>query len=201
MTITAASYFSALRDYLNTQRYEVTDVENDRVVIEEKVYFPGKTKAKKKKIRLEVPGEALVINLDLKNNRGDSDPLFHFLDDQSKPWAKRCDFVIFHLYQNRINAICIEFKSGTFPDALPDQMKAGTAWCRSLSSVIKHYTGESKRIYISKFVLSCSESPEPYLDENSKYLSRDHTIRHYLYDDIDGMSLNDLENIHVEPFG
>lgn len=201
MAITAESYFNALRDYLNIQKYAVTEVENDRIVIKDKVYLPGSTTESVKKVRLQVPGEALVINLDLKNTRGNSDPLFHFLDDNSKPWAKRCDFVIFHLHRNQIAAICIEFKSGSFPESLADQMNAGAAWCRSLHSVIKHYTSKTKRMRITKFVLTCHQNPNAFLDDDNKYLRRDHTIRHYLYDDIDGMSLDELENTHVETIG
>ncbi len=195
MGITVQSYFAALRDYLNTKQYEVTDVEDGKVVIKDKVYLPGATKPTDKKVR------ALVVNLDLKNGRGESDPLFHFLDDEAKPWAKRCDFVIFHIYRNKISAICIEFKSGSFPESLPDQMNAGAAWCRSLHSVIKHYTGKTKKLQITKFVLSCHESPERFLAEDGKYLKKDHTIRHYHYNEIDGLSLDELENIHTDTIG
>ena len=82
-----------------------------------------------------------------------------------------------------------------------DQMNAGAAWCRSLYSVIKHYTSMTKRLHITKFVLSCHQNPDAYLDNRKKYLLRDNSIRHYLYDDIDGMSLDELENIHVETIG
>lgn len=200
MAITPESYFGALRDYLHNH-YVVNEVENDKVVIEDKVYLPGATTASDKKVQLHVPGEALVINLDLKNRRGNSDPLFHFLEDNSKPWAKRCDFVIFHLHRNQIAAICVEFKSGSFPESLSDQMNAGAAWCRSLHSIIKHYTNITKRMRITKFVLSCHQNPDAFLDDDNKYLRRDHTIRHYLYDDIDGMSLDELENTYVETIG
>lgn len=200
MAITPESYFNALRDYLNTQHYAVTEVENDRIVVKDKVYLPGYTTPSVRKVRLQVSGEALVINLD-KKIRGNSKPLFHFLDNEAKPWAKRCDFVIFHLHRKRISAICIEFKSGSFPDSLADQMNAGAAWCRSLHSVIKHYTNITKRMRITKFVLSCHQNPDAFLDDENKYLRRDHTIRHYLYDDIDGMLLDELENTHVETIG
>jgi hypothetical protein len=201
MAITSESYFNALRDYLNTKDYAVTEVENDKVVIKDKVYLPGSTTSSVKKVRLQVSGEALVINLDLKNRKNNSERLFHFLDNESKPWAKRCDFVIFHLHRNQIGAICIEFKSGSFPESLADQINAGAAWCRSLHSVIKHYTNITKRMRITKFVLSCHQNPDAFLDDDNKYLRRDHTIRHYLYDDIDGMSLDELENTHVETIG
>ncbi len=140
MAINAQGYFNALRSHLNTKDYEVTDVDAGRVVIKDKIYLPGSLSPTTQRVRLSVPGEALVINLDKKNPKGKLDQLFHFLDDTAKPWSKRCDFVIFHFYRQRVNAFCIEFKSATFPDALIDQLKASTAWCRSLHSVIKHYT-------------------------------------------------------------
>lgn len=149
--------------------------------------MPGSLTPTTQRVRLSVPGEALVINLDKKNRRGNSDHLFHFLDDTAKPWSKRCDFVIFHLYRQRVSAFCIEFKSATFPDALVDQLKAGAAWCRSLHSVIKHYTHEAKRLHPTKYVLSCHPNPTPYLEASGRYLQRDYSIRHYLYGDIDGM--------------
>lgn len=201
MTISVESYFAALRDYLNVRHYAVTDVEAAVVVLKEKIFLPGNTRPIQQRVRLLVPGEALVINLDKKNIRGNSDPLFHFLDDESKPWARRCDFVVFHLFRNRISALCFEFKSGSFPEGLVDQMTAGVAWCRSLCSVIKHYTGKTKRLHVTKYVLSCHEDPARFLDDNGKYLKRDHTIRHYLYDQIDGMALDSLDNTHVETIG
>lgn len=201
MTITAQSYFAALRDYLNVRQYAVFDIENDYLTLKEKVFFPGEEKARVCKVRFRISGEAIAINLDKKNKLGNSDPLFHFLNDDSKPWAKRCDFVILHLSKNRIFAYCIEFKSGTFPEGLVDQMDSGAAWCRSLHSVIKNYTGKAKRIRIMKFVLSCHGNPERFLDFERKYLKKDHTIRHYLYSEIDGLSLDNLENTHVETIG
>ena len=55
-----------------------------------------------------------------------------------------------------------------------------------------------KRLHLTKFVLSCHPNPAAYLDREGKYLQRDHSIRHYLYPDIDGLSLDDLENTNVE---
>lgn len=209
MAVTIESYFAALRDYLNTNDYEVTDIDGDRVIISDEVYWPGSTTPTVQNVSLAVPGEAIVINLDTKfkdgkrseDRKGASLPFFHFLKDESKPWAKRCDFVIFHLYRNQIRALCIEFKSASFPESLPDQMNAGAAWCRSLHSVIRHYTGKTKRLRITKYVLSCHETPERFLDRDGKYLKKDHTVRHYHYRDIDGLSLADLENRHVDSVG
>lgn len=201
MTITNQSYFAALRDYLNVEKYVVSEIENGCVILKDKVFFPGEEKARICKVKFCISGEAIAINLDKKNKLGSSDPLFHFLNDESKPWARRCDFVILHFSKNKIMAYCIEFKSGSFPEGLVDQMNSGAAWCRSLHSVIKHYTGKTKRIRIMKFVLSCHEHPERFLDADGKYLKKDHTIRHYLYREIDGISLDDLENKHVETIG
>lgn len=198
MPLNAQGYFNALRNFLNTAHYEVTETEAGRIVLREKVFVAASPKPVEYKVRLGVTGEALVINLDRKNTRGNSDPLFHFLNDNAKPWSKRCDFVVFHRVRERINVHCLEFKSTTFPDALVDQLEASEAWCRALRSTIKHYTGDAKPLYLTKFVLSCHTNPAPYLDTAGKYLQRDHSIRHYLYPDIDGLSLDALDNTNVE---
>ena len=128
------------------------------IVLKEKVYFAG-NKDKEYKVRLSAPGETIVIKLDKKNLKGNSDPLFHFLDDKGMPWSKRCDFVIFHFHQNKLNVLILEFKSNTFPDGLIDQINATVAWCRALHSIIKIYTDKSKRLSIQKFVLSSHPAP------------------------------------------
>jgi hypothetical protein len=51
---------------------------------------------------------------------------------------------------------------------------------------------------VTKFVLSEHPDPSVYLDEDDKYLQRDHTIRHYHYQDLADMSLADLENTNIE---
>ncbi len=205
MAITPQSYFSALRDFLNTRKYLVREVESGTIELKDKFQLAGQRKPMEHKIKLKIPGEALVINLDLKKKYGgQSEPLFHFLDDESKPWAKRCDFVIFHLYRNRIEAYCIEFKSSSFPITLASQLDAGVAWCKSLYSVIKHYSGKAKRLRIMKFVFSSFDDDArrlPFMDEQDEYLKRDHSIRHYLYAEVNGKSLDELENEHVETIG
>lgn len=198
MSLNAQGYFNALRSYLNTAEYEVTETDAGRIVLKEKVFIGGSPKPVTYKVRLSVTGEALVIRLDKKNSNGNSEPLFHFLNDNGRPWSKRCDFVVFHRVRERINVHCFEFKSATFPDALVDQLESSEAWCRALQSTIKHYTGDGKRLYLTKFVLSSHTNPAPYLDPAGKYLQRDHSIRHYLYQDIDGLSLDALDNTNVE---
>jgi hypothetical protein len=167
-------------------------------VLREKVFVAGSPKPVEYRVRLAVNGEALVINLDLKNRNGNSDPLFHFLNDNAKPWSKRCDFIVFHRRGERIDVHCLEFKSGSLPASLVDQLEASKNWVRALHSTIKYYTGDARRLKLTKFVLSCHPAPAPYLDGAGKYLLRDHSIRHYLYQDIDGMALNALENTNVE---
>lgn len=197
MPINAQGYFNALRSYLNTAHYEVTEKDAGRLVLKEKIYPPGATTPVEQKVRLGVPGEALVINLD-KKIRAQSPPLFHFLDDNAKPWSKRCDYVVFHRLRERVSVFCIEFKSASFLDSLLDQLEASESWCRALHSIIKHYTGTARKLYLTKYVLSCHANPAAYLDPAGKYLQRDHSIRHYLYQDIDGLGLDALENTNVE---
>jgi len=198
MALNAQGYFNALRSYLNTRHYAVTEVDDERIVLKDKIYPPGSKTPVTQKVRLAVPGEAIVINLDKKNSRGNSDPLFHFLDDSAKPWSKRCDYVIFHRRRERLSAFCIEFKSASLPDSLVDQLEASESWCRALHSIIKHYTGKARKVHLTKYVLSCHPNPAAYLDAAGKYLQRDHSIRHYHYQGIDGLSLDALENTNVE---
>lgn len=198
MPLNAQGYFNALRSYLNTAHYEVTEVEEGRIVLKEKIYPPGEVRPVVQRLRLAVPGEAIVIKLDKKNSRGNSDPLFHFLDDTAKPWSKRCDFVIFHLRRERLAVYCLEFKLGSLPDSLVEQLEASGMWCRALHNIIKLYTGKTKRLNLTKFVVSSHPNPSPYLDASGKYLLRDHSIRHYSYQDIDGLSLDALENTNIE---
>jgi hypothetical protein len=197
MSLNAQGYFNALRSYLNTAEYEVADTDAGRIVLKEKVFVGNSPKQVVYRVRLGVTGEALVINLDKKKN-GSSAPLFHFLNDNARPWSKRCDFVVFHRVKERINVHLFEFKSTTFPDALVEQLKASEAWCRALHSTIEHYTGDGKRLNLTKFVLSCHPDPAPYLDAAGKYLQRDYCIRHYLYQEIDGLALDALDNTNVE---
>lgn len=200
MPLNAQGYFNALRSYLNTAHYEVTEKDGDRVVLKEKIYPTGSIRQVEQKVRLEVPGEALVINLDKKTSSKSNQryPLFHFLNDNARPWSKRCDYVVFHRVGQRLNAYCIEFKSSSLPDSLVEQLEASEAWCRALHSIIKHYTGQTRRLRLTKYVLSCHANPAAYLDAAGKYLQRDHSIRHYLYQDIDGLALDALENTNVE---
>lgn len=198
MPLNAQGYFNAVRSHLSS-KYKVTEVDDEgRLVLKDKIYRPGSTTPTVQRVRLAVSGEALAINLDLKNKNGNSDALFHFLDDEAKPWSKRCDFVVFHRLRERLAVYCIEFKSASLPESLVEQLKASEAWCRTLHSAIKHYTGESRRIHLSKFVLSCHQNAAPYLDAGGKYLQRDHSIRHYLYNEIDGLPLDQLDNANVQ---
>ena len=130
MSLNSQGYFNALRSYLNTKDYVVTDTDAGRIVLKEKVFVGGSPKPVEYRVRLAVTGEALVINLDKKNKEGKSERLFHFLDDNAKPWSKRCDFVVFHRVKERIHVHLFEFKSATLPDALVDQLNASEAWCR-----------------------------------------------------------------------
>lgn len=200
MPINAEGYFNCLKSYLNTNNYEVTKRDNGRIVLEEKVYWPGESTPSKQKVRLGYSGDVIVIRLDKKNPRGNPDPLFHFLEDEAKPWAKRCDFVVFQFVSNRLNIYCIEFKSAKFQESAVDQLNAGEAWCRSLHSIIKLYTSKAKRLNLRKYIFTCMDDPSPYVDADG-YLKRDHSIRHFHYDDLTGIMLDNLENTCIEQVG
>lgn len=195
MAITAEGYYKAIEKHLQHD-YVITKRDSGRIVLEEKVYWPGIDKPKDQKVRLNYTGEVLVVRLDQRN----PSPLFHFLENNSKPWAQRCDFVIFQFVSNRLNVYCIELKSASLPESLVSQLNAGEAWCRSLHSVIKAYTGKCKRLNLRKFVFSSMPDPERFTDADG-YYNKDHSIRHFHYDDLKGLSLEDLVNPNVETIG
>ena len=193
MPVDANKYFRGLRVYLNTNAYEVTKRDNNnRILLEEKI-FMSNNKERRQKVRLGFSGEVIVIKLDKKNKNGNSDPLFHFFNDNAQPWSKRCDYVIFQLISKKINIYCIEFKSASLPESLVYQLTASEAWCKAVHSIINLYTGEKKRLNLKKFVFSCKDDINKFVDPEG-YLKRDHSIKHYHYDELRDMSLEQLTN-------
>ena len=86
-------------------------------------------------------------------------------------------------------------------DGIISQLKSSEDWCKSLYSIINIYTGKRKRINLTKYVLSYCDDPSKYLEAEEKYLTRDPSIRHYHYDEVDKMNLHDLEHATVENIG
>ncbi len=197
MTLNTQGYFNALRSYLNMNYYAVTQ-STDKIILKEKIFVQGSLKLKEIKVLLKLKGDVFAIKLDKLNKKGNLEPLFHFLDDNGKPWSKRCDFVLFQ-FQRKINVYCIEFKYKTLPiEGIINQLDASSAWCQSLHSTIKNYTNKYKKLHLTKYVFSCHPDPGKYLDDSGKYLLRDHSIRHYLYNEVNGLNIEDLENSNVD---
>lgn len=197
MALNAQGYFNCLKSYLNTNHYGVPLASSSALVLKEKVFGQSGSKPIEYKVSLQTTGETLVIKLDTKKN-GSSPPLFHFLDDNAKPWSKRCDFVVFNLRKSKLYVYCLEFKSESIPHDVPDQLKASVDWIKALHATINAYTTKRSTIHATKYVLSNHPDPTQYLDAVGKYLQRDHTIRHYRYADLHGMTLANLENSNIE---
>ncbi|KVA68649.1 hypothetical protein WI61_14870 [Burkholderia cepacia] len=197
MTLNAQGYFNCLKSYLNTNHYGEPQATATEVRLKEKVFGQSGNKPIEYNVTLRVTGETLVIKLDAKKN-GSSLPLFHFLDDNAKPWSKRCDFVVFNLRKSKLYAYCLEFKSESIPHDVSEQLKSSVDWIKALHATINAYTTKRSVIQATKFVLSNHQDPTPYLDADGKYLLRDHTIRHYRYADVNGMALTDFENSNIE---
>ena len=194
MPLDAQGYFNALRASLNTDYYEVKPRER-KLELKEKIFLPDRTQ-KEYKVNLGFSGDVIAIKLDKLLN-GSPHPLFHFLNNNSKPWAKRCDFVIFNLTRNKINVHCIEFKSGSITMDTENQLRSSLAWCKAFHSTIKHYLGESRKLTLTKFVFSECSNVAAITDAQG-YLNRDHTIKHYLYSDLKEFSLSNLVNTNAE---
>ena len=199
MTISSQAYLEHLKSYLNTNHYGNTCLAKERQNITDKQIVLSdeiENLRKRRKILLNFEGEAFAIKLDQGKN-----PLYHFLENDGHLWSKRCDFVIFHSIKSKLNAYCIEFKEAS--TRIPDdkimlQLKASEAWLLSLNSIVSAYVGETRKMNLTKYVFTGCKNPDPDLDEKKKYLRKYPSIRHYLFDDIDGKSLSDLENISVK---
>lgn len=203
MTLAASTYFEHLKAYVN-DRYVMDDgVAGGAVTLREK-YFPPPpaTRAKTRKIHLLLPGPGLAFKLDHDQvelqRKKSKPPLFHFLNDTSKPWSKRCDFIIFYVNGRAFHADCIEFKSKSLTaEKIVPQLKAGACWVCSLKRTIEQYTGDKRRIKLRKFVFAENESPEAYLDLNRQLLA-DPSIRYYHFDEVQGQSITSLQNTSIQ---
>jgi hypothetical protein len=201
MTLDAPTYFRHLRAYVN-DRYVMHDGAGGEVVLSEKYFPPAGTRAKTRRIRLLLPGQGMVFKLDHDQvelqRKKSKPPLFHFLDDNAKPWSKRCDFVIFYTRGRVFYADCIEFKSKSLAaEKIVPQLRAGMCWVRSLKQTIEHYTGDSRRIRLRKFVFAENDNPGAYLDAN-RQLNADPSIRYYHFDEVNGQPLVNLQNASVQ---
>ena len=202
MTLDAPTYFAHLRAYVN-DRYVMHDGDGGKVVLREK-YFPPPpaTRAKTRKVQLLLPGPGLAFKLDHDQfqlrKRKSKPPLFHSLDDNAKPWSKRCDFVIFYVNRREFCADCIEFKSGRIAgSAVREQLRAGACWVRSLKRTIEHYTEDTRKIRVRKFLFGDKEETGAYLD-TGRQLNADPSIRYYHFDEVQGQSLAALQNGSVQ---
>ena len=201
MTLAASAYFEHLKAYMNGD-YIVHDGIGGKVVLTEKYFRPEDTRPQTRRIELLLAGAGMAFKLDQDDfetaRRNSKPPLFHFLDDNSKPWAKRCDFVVFHVNGRAFHADCIEFKSKSLTaDKIVPQLAAGVSWVRSLKRTIEHYTGYGRTIRLRKFVFAENDNPGPYLGANQQ-LKADPSIRYYHFDEVNGQSLAGLDNTSIQ---
>ncbi|MBM1143653.1 hypothetical protein GN155_007685 [Alcanivorax sp. ZXX171] len=203
MAINLHGYFEHLRSYLENS-YIADNGDDGTLTITEKYYTEDSARPKTLTIKLSFSGEAFAVNLDKKEKKkrgkGEySPPLFSFLDDNGKPWSKKCDYVIFHRLPRNIYVYCIELKSKAINvESISGQLNAGVSWVRSLKKIIENYSGHKKPIKVQKFIFSSNENPNAYLDPEGKYLARDPSVRFYHYDEILGADLGNFENSSID---
>lgn len=201
MSLTAATYLAHLRAYVNNA-YVMHDGSEGKVVLKESYFRPEDVTPRKRRIELLLPGAGLAFKLDnddVEIEKKKAKPaLFHFLDDQGKPWSKRCDFVVFYVNGRAFHADCIEFKSKSLSaEKIVPQLKAGLCWVKSLKRVVEHYTGDSRSVKLRKFVFAQNDNPDAYLDAN-RQLNADPSIRYYHFDEVNGQPLTALHNTSVQ---
>lgn len=198
MAISASGYLNHLQNYLNIPTYgktclaeECKNIKPNQIILSEKIEGTGI----RRKVLLEFSGEAFAVRLDQGKN-----PLFHFLKTQGHPWGRRCDFVIFHAVNNSLKVYCIEFKEASTRIPLDKahlQLKSAEAWCKSLNKIVSAYIGDTKTLNLTKYLFTACKDPSPDLGVNNQYLSRYPSIRHYLFDEVDGQNLSFLNNSTV----
>ena len=201
MTLDAHTYFGHLRAYVNKD-YVMHDGTGGKVILTEKFFRPEDKEPQDRKVELVLAGAGMAFKLDhddFETSRKKSKPpLFHFLDDNAKPWSKRCDFVVFYVHRQAFCADCIEFKSKSLTaDKIVPQLEAGMCWVKSLKRTIENYTGDNRRIQLRKFVFGENENPGAYLDLN-RQLHADPSIRYCHFDEVQGQPLATLQNASVQ---
>ena len=201
MSVDAATYFRHLKAYVNAD-YVKHNGSGGKLILTETYFRPEDVKPKERKVELLLSGLGMAFKLDNddfeQSEKKTKPPLFHFLDDEAKPWSKRCDFVIFHVQRKAFYAECIEFKSKSLTaDKIVPQLRAGVCWVNSLKRTIENYTGYKRSIRLRKFVFAENTNPEAYLDENRQLIA-DPSIRYYHFDEVQGRLLTDLQNTSIQ---
>lgn len=199
MAMDAKGYFHHLRNYLNTDFYGVSKFPGNEIELKEKIQV-GASK-KEHKVTLKHEGELFAIKLDSLNKKGNQDPLYHFLGNNGQPWTKRCDFIVFNLVGKKIFVYCLEFKSQSLDtESISAQLQSAEKWCRALLATIDIYVNKKCKFELTKLVVSdCPEDRlESYLEENGQFLARDPSVRHFLYKDINGLTLDELNHAGTE---
>lgn len=203
MPINADGYIQHLRAYLDTRELKgsrphygmLCKADERRYIKEDEIILADtdETSKERLKVKMTFSGQVLGIRLDACKN-----PLFHFMDEDGKrPWAKRCDFVIFQSIEDQLRVYCIEFKKArTYIPAenVMLQLHAGEAWCITLHRLLAAYSDKQRELRLSKFVFTDCQNPAQDLDPQGKYLKDYPDIRHYLFSEVDGMALENLEN-------
>jgi hypothetical protein len=197
MTLTAATYFEHLKAYVNSE-YSLHDGCGGKVVLTENYFRPEDVRPQERKVELLLPGSGMAFKLDHDDfdaaKKKSKPALFHFLDDNAKPWSKRCDFVIFYTTGRAFHADCIEFKSKSLTaEKIVPQLRAGVCWVRTLKQTIEHYTGDTRKFRLRKFVFGENDNPAAYLDAN-RQLNADPSIRYYHFDEVNRRPMTALHN-------
>ncbi|NQY82988.1 MAG: hypothetical protein HRT36_08310 [Alphaproteobacteria bacterium] len=203
MSLNADEYFNHLSNYLDTHEFtrkqkphygmlckakEKGNIKSNEIVLAD----TDQASKDRLKVKLCYSDVAFSIRLDATDL-----PLFIFLDNTAKPWSKRCDFIIFHLFSESLFVYCIEFKKSRTYIPAEDvmlQLNAAEACFITLHRLILAYTNKSTKVFLSKFVFTDCKDPIPDLDEKGKYLKEYPDIRHYLLSEVDGHALEKLEN-------
>ncbi|WP_417280987.1 hypothetical protein [Celeribacter sp.] len=191
MATDVGTYFDCLESYFAEYYKLARGV--DEIKLKEKV--DTRTGQVTRTVDLKFSSPTFALKLDKKNGKGNVEPLFHFFNDTSQPWSKRCDFVLFQREKRCIGVYALEFKSENIPaDTVKAQLERTESWCRCVHSIVQHYTGDKVPFQFRKFLLTDKTEADAYLQADGKYLRVDPKIRHFNYADVRGQTLEELDH-------
>ena len=159
MPINADGYLSHLKSYLDTREVngnkphygQLCKAKERRSQGENELVLADDAEGVKERLiaKLSYSGRVVGLKLDACQN-----PLFHFLDqDGKRPWARRCDFVLFQALDNQLKCFLIEFKKARTRIPASDvmlQLHAGEAWCMTLHRHLSVNSNKDTEIQLSK---------------------------------------------------
>ena len=203
MSISTKDYFAKLQEWLNYEHYvsvghAIPTPKGSRVkdwgevsLVETIPKSRGSKPDVGHQVKLIYRGDAFIVELDRQDPKKGRPALFHFLNSTGS-WTKRCDFVVFHLFQRKIHVYCIEFKNNSIDqNHISDQLNRGRDWVASMQAALHFYEKEKRPLHLSRFVFTSNSNPQGFVN-GVGFLTSDAKVKLWRYVDAEGVALQNL---------